>query len=83
LFGDPAELDAGRRVTVPTAFADVADPLVPTPPRSLLDKAFHVVRHSALGHGGHFAPFADPHAWLADVVAFTDDLKAGRFTTAS
>ncbi len=83
LFGDPAELDAGRRVTVPTAFADMADPLVPTPPRSLLDKAFHVVRHSTLGRGGHFAPFADPHAWLSDVVAFTDDLKAGRFTAAS
>ncbi len=79
LFADPAQLDEGERVEVPTAFADVADPLVPTPPRSLVEKAFRVVRWSAPGTGGHFAPFATPEAWTADVVAFTDDLKAGKY----
>ena len=78
LFADPGQLDEGQRVEVPTAFADVADPLVPTPPRSLVEKAFDVVRWSAPRTGGHFAPFADPHAWTADVVAFTDTLRAGR-----
>jgi hypothetical protein len=78
LFADPAELDEGRRVEVPTAFAEVDDPLVPTPPRSLVEKAFRVVRWSTPG-GGHFAPFASPAAWTADVVAFTDDLKTGRY----
>ncbi len=81
LFADPAQLDEGRRVGVPTVFAAVADPLVPTPPRSLVERVFRVVRWSAPG-GGHFAPFASPAAWTADVVAFTDDLKAGRYGTA-
>lgn len=81
LFADPDQLDEGQRVTVPTAYADVADPLEPTPPRSLVEKAFHVVRWSAPRVGGHFTPFAAPDAWTADVVAFTDDLKAGRYGT--
>ena len=78
LFGDPPQLEEGQRVRVPTAFADVDDPLVPTPPRSLVEKAFDVVRWSAPRSGGHFAPFADPHAWASDVIAFTEDLRAGR-----
>lgn len=77
LFADPGQLDEGQRVEVPTAFADMADPLVPPPPRSLVDRAFTVIRWSAPRAGGHFAPFADPHAWLSDVVAFTDGLRTG------
>ena len=64
---------------VPTAYADMADPLVPTPPRSLVEKAFRIVRWTAPRAGGHFAPFADPQAWTGDVVAFTDELKAGGY----
>ena len=82
LFADPVELDEGRRVEVPTSFAVVADPLVPTPPRSLVERAFRVVRWSTPGTGGHFAPFASPEAWTADVVAFTDGLKTGTYGTA-
>lgn len=55
---------------------------MPTPPRSLVEKAFTVVRWSEPRTGGHFAPLAAPDAWTADVVAFTDELKAGRYEQA-
>jgi hypothetical protein len=58
--GDADQLDEGQRVEVPTAFADVADPLIPTPPRSLVEKAMRVVRWTAPRTGGHFAPVAAP-----------------------
>lgn len=44
LFADPAELEEGRRVEVPTAFAAFPDPLVPTPPRAFAERAFNIVR---------------------------------------
>ena len=81
LFADPAQLDEGRRIEVPTAFADVADPLVPTPPRSLVEKAMRVVRWTAPRTGGHFAPFAAPAVYTADLVGFTDALRAGTYDT--
>lgn len=62
--GDADQLDEGQRVEVPTAFADVADPLVPTPPRSLVEKAMRVVRWTAPRTGGHFAPLAAPRRRL-------------------
>lgn len=77
LFADPDQLEEGQRVDVPTAFADVADPLVPTPPRSLVEKAFRVVRWTEPRTGGHFAPLATPEAYTADLVGFTDGIRAG------
>lgn len=79
LSGDPDQLEERQRVEAPTAFADLADPLVPTPPRSLVERVFRVVRWSAPRTGGHFAPLAAPAAYAADLVAFTDELRAGAY----
>ncbi len=75
LFADPDQLEDGQRVTVPTAFADMDDPLVPTPPRSLVEKAFNVVAWTTPRTGGRLAPFAAPDVWTADLVSFAERLR--------
>lgn len=40
LFGDPAELEQGQRVSPPTAYVDAGDPLVPAPLRSIPERVW-------------------------------------------
>ncbi|WP_167772484.1 epoxide hydrolase family protein [Ramlibacter henchirensis] len=58
----------GKRVEVPVAFAATRDPVFVPPPRSLLEKAYNVVRWTDVPGAGHF-PGYDVPALLADDIA--------------
>lgn len=72
-------LPAGRRVQVPTAvprFARMQD-FVEDPPRTWLERMFHLVRHMEMPHGGHFAALEAPDLLAEDLLAFTSSLDQG------
>ena len=66
-----AELPAGDRVTVPTAFANFpGEALYAAPPRSLAERAYNVVRWTDMPRGGHFACLEEPDLFVDDLTAF-------------
>ena len=65
------------RVTVPTAFAQFPNDILPGP-RESADRWFDVVRWTEFPHGGHFGPWQHPEPWATDVVAFFDQLADRR-----
>jgi pimeloyl-ACP methyl ester carboxylesterase len=75
LGGDPPSLAPGQRIEVPTGIGDFADPLIPLLPPSILERAFDVVhRFESPSGGGHFAAFAAPEAFAADLRRFLSGL---------
>lgn len=65
----------GQRIDVPTAFAAYPDPVFPMPPRSVLERAHRVVRHTVVSGGGHFPFYEDPEPLITDLRGFAADLS--------
>lgn len=60
LYLDPPTLEPGQRVEAPVGIVACADPLVPVPPRSFVERAYDVVRWTDMPEAGHFAAFQRP-----------------------
>ncbi|MBE7210561.1 MAG: alpha/beta hydrolase, partial [Gluconacetobacter diazotrophicus] len=73
---DYQTLPPGTRIEVPTAFAAYPDPVFPMPPRSMLDRAHRVVRHTVMPRGGHFPFLEDPEPLIDDLRGFAAALSA-------
>ncbi len=59
---------------VPTAFTRYpAEPWAP--PRSMIDRAYNLVRHTEMTAGGHFPAMEQPEAFSADVAAFFSEFQ--------
>ena len=60
-----------RRLDVPTAiFALPNDPVFPWPPRSLLERHYHIVQWTDPPHGAHFAALEMPILLEQDLLSF-------------
>jgi microsomal epoxide hydrolase len=70
LYLDPPTLELGQRVEAPTALVACADPLVPVPPRSFVERTYNVVRWTDMPEAGHFAAFQRPGPVLEDLQVF-------------
>lgn len=67
----PEEQLMPHRLDVPTAiFALPNDPVFPWPPRSLLERHYHVVRWCDPPHGAHFAALETPSLLVNDLSDF-------------
>ncbi|WP_374388393.1 epoxide hydrolase family protein [Sandaracinobacter sp.] len=60
----------GRRIEVPTGVAAFPHDLLAFPPRSMVERGYHVVHWTDMPHGGHFAGLEEPDLLLADLRAF-------------
>jgi microsomal epoxide hydrolase len=61
----------GERVTKPTGIANFkGEPVFSTPPRSWVERVYHVAHWSDFDRGGHFAAMEQPDAFVGDVRAF-------------
>jgi len=58
------------RVEVPTAVALFPADIGAQPPRSWIERAYHLTRYTAMPHGGHFAPHEEPGLLADDLTAF-------------
>lgn len=64
-------LPAGRRVEVPTGFANFpGETLYKAPPRSWAERAYNVTRWTDMPRGGHFAAMEAPELFVPEVRAF-------------
>jgi pimeloyl-ACP methyl ester carboxylesterase len=64
-------LPEGKRVEVPTGFANFpGETLYAPPPRSWAERAYNVVHWSMMDGGGHFAAMERPAPFSADVQTF-------------
>jgi pimeloyl-ACP methyl ester carboxylesterase len=64
-------LPEGKRVEVPTGFANFpGEKLYAPPPRSWCDRAYNVTHWSEMPRGGHFAAMEEPDNFVADVQAW-------------
>ena len=60
-----------QRITVPTGYAAFPkEMLLLQPPRSSLERDFHLVHYSEMPRGGHFACFEQPELFVEDVRRF-------------
>lgn len=64
----------GRRIEVPTGVAAFPHDLLAFPPRSMVERGYHVVHWTDMPHGGHFAGLEEPDLLLADLRAFVKGL---------
>ena len=64
----------GRRIEVPTGVAAFPHDLLAFPPRSMVERGYHVVHWTDMPHGGHFAGLEEPDLLLADLRAFVSSL---------
>lgn len=68
--------EPGTVVDVPTAIAVFPKELVPFPPRSMVEKAYNVVRWTEFERGGHFAAMETGKVFADEVLAFSRSLKS-------
>lgn len=67
----------GKRVDVPTAFADFPkDLLIARPPRSWVEGQYDIRQWTAMPRGGHFAALEEPEALVKDIREFFGPLKS-------
>ncbi|WP_448578371.1 epoxide hydrolase family protein [Thermaurantiacus sp.] len=64
----------GRRIEVPTGVAAFPHDLLAFPPRTMVERGYHVVRWTDMPKGGHFAGMEEPELLLADLRAFAATL---------
>ncbi len=70
------QMPMGARVTVPTGFASYSgDARSPTPPRSIVEKGYHLQYWSDVPHGGHFAAMEVPGLYVQDMRNWATALK--------
>ena len=77
VYLDPPTLDPGQRVEVPVGLVACADPLVPVPPRSFVERAYNVARWTDMPEAGHFAAFQRSGPVAEDLRAFLRQIRAG------
>ena len=70
-------LPAGEPVRVPTACAAFPKEFLPHPPRSRVERSFHLTRWTEFARGGHFPALEMPEALVDDLQAFFGPLGAG------
>jgi len=70
VYLDPPTLEPGQRVEVPVGLVACADPLVPVPPRSFVERAYNAVRWTDMPEAGHFAAFQRPEQIREDLRGF-------------
>lgn len=70
----PPGYPAGKRVETAVAFAATRDPIFVPPPRSLVEKAYRVVRWTEFPKGGHFPGYDVPDALSQDISEFAASL---------
>jgi pimeloyl-ACP methyl ester carboxylesterase len=63
-------MPAGRRVEVPTAFTCYPDPRIAAPPRSWVERGYHLTRWASQPRGGHFAAMEVPELFIKDITAW-------------
>lgn len=61
---------AGTKITVPMGVAAFPDPVFIPPPRSFVEKTYHVVHWTEMPSGGHFAAMEEPELFLSDLRKF-------------
>jgi microsomal epoxide hydrolase len=64
----------GLRIEVPTGVAAFPHDLLAFPPRSMVERGYHVVHWTDMPRGGHFAGLEEPDLLLADLRAFVKGL---------
>ncbi len=73
----PWRLNAGERITVPTAYAAFpGEPIAREAPRSWLERAANVQRWTVMPRGGHFAAMEEPQLLVDDIRAFFRPLRS-------
>ena len=77
VYLDPPTLEPGQRVEAPVGIVACADPLVPVPPRSFVERAYNVARWTDMPEAGHFAAFQRPEPIREDLQAFLRLLREG------
>ena len=60
----------GRRIEVPTGVAAFPHDLLAFPPRTMVERGYHVVHWTDMPRGGHFAGLEEPELLLADLRTF-------------
>lgn len=70
VYLDPPTLEPGQRVEAPVGIVACADPLVPVPPRSFVERAYNVARWTEMPEAGHFAAFQQPAQVREDLQGF-------------
>ncbi|QMW22202.1 epoxide hydrolase family protein [Sandaracinobacteroides saxicola] len=60
----------GRRIEVPTAVAAFPHDLLAFPPRTMVERGYHVARWTTMPRGGHFAGLEEPELLLGDLRGF-------------
>lgn len=68
-------MEPGTTVEVPTGIANFPKEFLVFPPRSMVEKAYNVVRWTDFEHGGHFAAFETGKVFADDVRAFVKGVK--------
>jgi pimeloyl-ACP methyl ester carboxylesterase len=81
---DSEDLGAGITVRlgqthaeVPTAVALFPAEFGARPPRSWVERAYHLTRYTVMPRGGHFAPHEEPELLADDLAAFFRPLTGG------
>ena len=77
VYLDPPTLEPGQRVEAPVGLVACADPLVPVPPRSFVERAYNVARWTDMPEAGHFAAFQRPGPVVEDLRAFLRQIRSG------
>lgn len=67
---EPKTLPPGGRVSVPTWVAAFPDPLMPPPPRELVERSHDVAHWTAMPRGGHFPFYEAPDLLARDLELF-------------
>jgi pimeloyl-ACP methyl ester carboxylesterase len=74
---DSRGLPLGQKVETPTGFAAFPADLLPPPPRSWIERAYNLRRHTVMPKGGHFAALEEPDLLVEDIREFFRPLRFG------
>ena len=71
------QLADGRRCETPTAFANFpGEALYQAPPRTWADRAYNIVRWTAMPRGGHFGAMEEPELFVQDLREWAREVPA-------
>jgi pimeloyl-ACP methyl ester carboxylesterase len=72
---EDSQLPPGRRIDVPTGYADHPIPGMPRTPRSWAERSYAIRRFTLQPRGGHFAAMEEPELFASELQAFVRDLR--------
>jgi pimeloyl-ACP methyl ester carboxylesterase len=73
--GEDSQLPPGRRIEVPTGYADHPIPELPRTPRSWAERSYAIRRYTLQPRGGHFAAMEEPELFTAELQAFLREIR--------